>query len=872
MLNFLGHSYTYSPTKSSALTNSKPLIVFPAKWYMLSYYQLRYSRGLLHVELLRGINTSSFRTISKVAAFISKSMLLLETKPPDIFLYNIGVYGALAGCFVLCTIWAFFSFLANLTKFFLRKIENYWLIAEFLERCTNVYFFFRSDIRLLPAHVSISHLTHASARPLRRHRHVKNNTKRKLLRQKTAHNVPNNITWKTCLLIFWILMTTSTSLASSHEQSADILSSCKCLTKGTFLPASLKCANCLNDGSCNDTLSCFTSEDDASLSRCFNAVSTGASSLMNFSSSRTDTAYIDNCANTCICKHESDLRDYKPFHRSCRKKVGNVGGASRPKGIGTWDCTWKDDTGQDHKFSFPNTRHFPDSPANIISVSQLGLLLNDGDDDTYIKSGTHSSLLVWNKAKFKRSIQHTASYMPLLIINDASSVFASFLGQFRNFYDSDPSFSFLTDADVVALQEKEESNFLFGTQVKYTDPDSHIHLGTILKRDGELGYNIKLDNGTEITAQSISLDLVSGKLDSPAPPEMVEHIMTHPDDSLPLHHANEALTKHQRELLHWHIRLGHLSFDTLIKFAKVGIIPRHLANIEKFPLCPSCIFGRAHKRPWRSNAPPGTIRHPKTDKPGSCVSVDQIVSGQLGLVPQGTGALTGERIKGATVFVDNCTSFRYVHLMRRLDGKETIEAKHAFERLANSHGVKIKGYRADNGRFADTSFKEDCLHQNQVLTFCGVGAHHQNGIAERAIRDLSEIARTSLLNGERMWPEMIGTILWPLALAHACDRHNKLTIDNMGYTPIERFSGVRMQINASEFHTWGCPVFVLNEKLQSGPGKAPKWDPRARLGLYLGFSPFHASSVALVLNPHTGHVSPQYHVVFYDDFSAKQSC
>ena len=47
----------------------------------------------------------------------------------------------------------------------------------------------------------------------------------------------------------------------------------------------------------------------------------------------------------------------------------------------------------------------------------------------------------------------------------------------------------------------------------------------------------------------------------------------------------------------------------------------------------------------------------------------------------------------------------------------------------------------------------------------------------------------------------------------------------------------------------------------------PKWDPRSRLGIYVGRSPFHAGNVALVLNPQTGHISPQYHVVFDDTFS-----
>ena len=39
------------------------------------------------------------------------------------------------------------------------------------------------------------------------------------------------------------------------------------------------------------------------------------------------------------------------------------------------------------------------------------------------------------------------------------------------------------------------------------------------------------------------------------------------------------------------------------------------------------------------------------------------------------------------------------------------------------------------------------------------------------------------------------------------------------------------------------------------------------MGIYLGRSPAHAGNMALVLNTNTGLVSPQYHVVFDDDFT-----
>ncbi len=47
----------------------------------------------------------------------------------------------------------------------------------------------------------------------------------------------------------------------------------------------------------------------------------------------------------------------------------------------------------------------------------------------------------------------------------------------------------------------------------------------------------------------------------------------------------------------------------------------------------------------------------------------------------------------------------------------------------------------------------------------------------------------------------------------------------------------------------------------------PKWEPGAQMSLYLGRSPSHAANVALIFNPRTGHMCPQFHVTFDDDFT-----
>ena len=60
---------------------------------------------------------------------------------------------------------------------------------------------------------------------------------------------------------------------------------------------------------------------------------------------------------------------------------------------------------------------------------------------------------------------------------------------------------------------------------------------------------------------------------------------------------------------------------------------------------------------------------------------------------------------------------------------------------------------------------------------------------------------------------------------------------------------------------------MLDARQQLGLGLVPKWDPCARMGVNLGFSPVHSSDVVLIYNPTTGFVSPQFHLVFDDDYS-----
>ena len=189
--------------------------------------------------------------------------------------------------------------------------------------------------------------------------------------------------------------------------------------------------------------------------------------------------------------------------------------------------------------------------------------------------------------------------------------------------------------------------------------------------------------------------------------------------------------------------------------------------------------------------------------------------------------------------------------------------------MAREFSVSIKKYHADNMPFGNGDFVRSVEDSDQSIQFSGVGAHHQNGVAERAIQTVSSWARTMLLHATIHWPEAEHLHLWPFALQQAAYLWNHLPNRTTGIAPIEIFSGVSLSTfeHLTRSHVWGCPVYVLDPKLQDGK-KLPKWQARARRGQYLGVSPDHSSTVGLIHNLRTGFISPQYHVIYDDLFSS----
>jgi len=263
----------------------------------------------------------------------------------------------------------------------------------------------------------------------------------------------------------------------------------------------------------------------------------------------------------------------------------------------------------------------------------------------------------------------------------------------------------------------------------------------------------------------------------------------------------QVLDDDQRELMGLHYKMNHLPLPAMITLAKKGKLSRKFAKLKhRLPVCMSCMFGTAHRKTWRSKEEKGLIRKPTDNALGKCVSIDQMIFTQPGLIPQMAGFLTYLRIWGATIFVDHYSDYVFVALMRDLTLDETLLVKASFKQQANEGGVTINSY--------------------------------------------------------------------PFALKEAAYRLNRLSLQSDGRSCEATFFDVDKDfIDFSICHSFGSPCFILDSRLQSGVGGAPKWEPQSRLGIYVGHSPLHAGSVVLILNPRTGHVSTQFHVVFDDHFT-----
>jgi hypothetical protein len=187
------------------------------------------------------------------------------------------------------------------------------------------------------------------------------------------------------------------------------------------------------------------------------------------------------------------------------------------------------------------------------------------------------------------------------------------------------------------------------------------------------------------------------------------------DDDTTVEEDFPTYAQDSQEYMPGHYRLNRPSHTVMTKMEKQGMLPRGITKIlttmskqhTKPPMCNDCCGAKATRKPLRGKGKRYNQRHlKKTPHPGEIVSVDQLESSIPEFIGQMTGKLTNQRIVASTVYVDHASDLSYIYHQTSMTSEETLKSKLAFEKFAASHGVNIKHYHADNGRFKDKLFSK----------------------------------------------------------------------------------------------------------------------------------------------------------------------
>lgn len=539
---------------------------------------------------------------------------------------------------------------------------------------------------------------------------------------------------------------------------------------------------------------------------------------------------VDNRCSGCISSFIEDFEG--PLQESGRTIKGFGGSRTHNVMVGTLIWRWKDDTGLEHRFRLQNSFYVKSvEPIRLLSPQHWAQNMKKSGLGTATCSTTAEIVtLAWNHENNRLTIP----------LDNKTNVATFYLAPGYTQYDS------FCEAAEICIDEEDNHPL---TDINVVVNSAILPNLQTLKVGRQ---SITEENDAIDWCQPMKTDFsLDGK---------ITDVVSDEEDKTSEGETNTV------KLLKLHQRFGHISFKRLQIMAKLGVIPKALHNCP-IPVCSACLFGKKTRKPWRSKTSQSGNKDTTILQPGEVVSVDQLKSPTPGLIAQMTGRLTTRRYEYATVYVDQASRFGFIYLQKSATADETLEGKKLFEKYAQDQGITIKSYHADNGIFKANKWVANCQENRQGLTFAGVNAHHQNGIAEKRIRDLQDLARTSLIFAKRRWPDAISATLWPYALRQANRVLNETPSlkDATHRSPHQVFSGSVVDANPKHFFPFGCPVYVLDEALQTG-NIHHKWKNRSRVGVYLGMSPHHNKNVALVLSLETGLVSPQFHVTFDPSF------
>ena len=195
------------------------------------------------------------------------------------------------------------------------------------------------------------------------------------------------------------------------------------------------------------------------------------------------------------------------------------------------------------------------------------------------------------------------------------------------------------------------------------------------------------------------------------------------------------------DMILWHYRLGHLSYENMRKLKSEDVIFNNKATEKDF--CKSCALGKSTKLPHR----------PIEKKNNNHITIHSDLVGPMQTKSIGSKEYILTYLCSQTEY-----SFVYFLKFKSEQFEKFKEFKAHYENLTNT---KIKELRTDNGKeYMSNAFKQylkdNGIKHNTSVEYCP----QSNGKAERLNRTLIEKARCMLIAGKvnlNLWSTAIDT-------------------------------------------------------------------------------------------------------------------
>ncbi|CAI7818912.1 unnamed protein product [Closterium sp. NIES-54] len=270
------------------------------------------------------------------------------------------------------------------------------------------------------------------------------------------------------------------------------------------------------------------------------------------------------------------------------------------------------------------------------------------------------------------------------------------------------------------------------------------------------------------------------------------------------------------ETLLWHHRLGHPSLPRLRSMASrvlVSGLPQSLPPLPSGPgpSCVPCVEGRLRATPHSSHFPP-------TEAPLQTLHRD--VWGPAPVRGQGYERyflLVVDDYSRYTTVLPLCSKGAVTEVLIDWIREARLQLRKSF----GSDFPVLRLHSDRGGEFSSRLLRDYCRARGIRQTFTLPDSPQQNGIAERRIGMVMDVARTSMIHAAA--PHF----LWPFAVRYVVHQINlHPTVSSPETSPALLWTG--KVGDASAFRVWGSRAFVRDLS-------ADKLSPRAAPCVFLGF-------------------------------------